>query len=524
MNWRSSWLSGSGVEPAREPGDVAIGGVVLRARGVEKSFGGVRALAGVDLEVRAGEVHALMGENGAGKSTLMKLVAGMDRWDAGEVEYLGREVCFKGAHEALGCGVHLIHQELMPFPDLTVTENLFAGRERVFGFGGWMDRAGMRERAVELLGRVGLGVDPDARMGSLSVAQMQGVEIARALAHEVKLLIWDEPTSALSHREVERLFGLVRELRQGGVAQVYISHKLEEVFALADRVTVLRDGCHVRTMDCGEVDGEELVRCMVGRDVARVGWKSGDKRGELLLAVSGLSRGGEVSELTVHRGEVVGLSGLVGAGRSELVSSLFGLGRARGYEATLRGRCFRPRHPAEALAKGVAMVTEDRQGWGLVGTMTVRENLMLGGSGGGLWLRKGEEDRLAREWCERLRIKVAGLGQRVGELSGGNQQKVILARALATGPELLILDEPTRGIDVGAKAEIYELIRELRDKGMAILLVSSELPEVMALSDRIVVMSEGCLTAEFTGEAATEAALLEQAMPRGRAGLELNSR
>lgn len=516
MKWRDSMRSRAEAEPLGLVRDVGRGEVVLRTVGVEKSFGGVRALVGVDLEVRAGEVHALMGENGAGKSTLMKVVAGMEQADGGVVEYLGREVSFVGAHEALGAGVHLIHQELMPFPELTVAENLFAGREMVRGGGGWMDRAGMRRRAGELLARVGLGVDPDARMGSLSVAQMQGVEIARALAQEVKLLIWDEPTSALSYREVERLFGLVRELRQGGVAQVYISHKLEEVFALADRVTVLRDGRHVRTMDGGEVDGGELVRCMVGRDVERVVRNSAENRGELLLGVSGLSREGEVRDLMVYRGEVVGLSGLVGAGRSELVSALFGLGGWGGYEARLRGRRFCPRHPAEALAEGVAMVTEDRQRWGLVGTMSVRENLLVGGSGGSWWLRRGEEDRLAREWCERLRIKVAGLEQRVGELSGGNQQKVILARALAAGPELLILDEPTRGIDVGAKAEIYELIRELRDGGMGILLVSSELPEVMALSDRIYVMSEGCLTAEFAGGEATEEGLLEWAMPRGR--------
>jgi len=498
---------------------------VLGVRGLTKAFGGVRALRGVDLDLRMGEVHALVGENGAGKSTLMKVVAGLERSDGGRVLYRGEAVRFRGPHEALARGIHLIHQELMPFPELTVAENLFAGREPVRGWLRWVDRGCMRQRTRELLGEVGIDANPDARMGDLTVAQMQGVEIARALAHEVKLLIWDEPTSALSSRETERLFRIVRELGRQGVTQVYISHKLDEVFRLANRITVLRDGERVLTCGVGETTPAGLIEAMVGREVSESFGTTKTSRGEPLLEVHGLKRSDPFGggDLQVHRGEVVGLAGLVGAGRTELVSGLYGLTRLREGTMCFKGRALRVRHPAAALKSGLAMVTEDRQRWGLVGTMSVEENLLLSTSGRGnrgYWLDRNSERELVRGWTKRLRIKVADPSQSVAELSGGNQQKVVLGRALITQPELLILDEPTRGIDVAAKAEIYRLIRELRDEGMGILLVSSELPELLALSDRILVMCEGRLAGELAGDTVTESSVLALAMPRQRSSAD----
>lgn len=433
----------------------------------------------------------------------------------------GREVAFRGPADALARGIHLAHQELMPFPDLTVAENLWAGREPLRVRWGWVDRAAMQRRSLELLGRVGVRVDPTMRMGDLTVGQMQGVEIARALAHEVKVLILDEPTSSLSWRETERLFQLVAELRARGVGLVYISHKLDEVFRLADRVTVLRDGERIATELCSETTPDRLMEQMVGRSVTLGRGEAGKPPGEVLLEVEQLTRTGAFAQidLRVHRGEIVGLAGLVGAGRTDLACTLYGLFPSASGRIRLRGATFRPRHPAEALAAGVAMVAEDRQVSGLIGALSVKENLSLSilsrwGRIG--WIDPSAELELAWEWANRLQIKVADLEQRIGELSGGNQQKVLLARALMTEPELLILDEPTRGIDVGAKAEIYALVRALREQGLGILLVSSEFNELMALCDRIVVMCNGRVTGEVQGAEASEALLLTYAMPRGK--------
>lgn len=497
------------------------GACVLRVHGLEKAFGGVRALQGVDLDLKAGEVHALVGENGAGKSTLMRVVAGLERPDRGCVTYRDRTVRFRGPHEALASGIHLIHQELMLFPDLTLAENLFAGREPVHGWLRWVDRVRMRQRTMELLAQVGVDLDPDVRMGGLTVAQMQGVEIARALAHEVKVLIWDEPTSALSWRETQRLFAIVGQLCRRGVAQVYISHKLDEVFRLAHRITVLRDGRRVVTCRTGETTPSRLIEAMVGRPVSSSPDATRRSPRGPLLQVHGLRQSDSfgTQPFEVRRGEVVGLAGLVGAGRSEFVAGLYGLEKPYWGRVLLDGTELRVRHPADALEAGMAMVTEDRQRWGLVGTLSVEENLLLSGSAHRerrWWLQRASERELTREWAKRLSIRIQDFSQRVGELSGGNQQKVVLARALITKPTLLMLDEPTRGIDVGAKSEIYELIRELRDQGMGILLVSSELPELLALSDRILVMREGEFVGELAGETATEEAVLALAMPRRR--------
>jgi ABC-type sugar transport system ATPase subunit len=497
---------------------------LLKACGISKTYGGVQALRGVDFEVVRGEVHAVVGENGAGKSTLMRLLAGLERPDAGTLRWQDREIRFHGPHEALARGIHLIPQELMPFPDLSVAENLFVGQEPAGWLPGTIDQGQIRQRAVELLGRAGFELDPDTRMGDLTVAQMQGVEIARALASEVQLLILDEPTSALSSHEIERLFSLIEDLRRGGLALVYISHKLDEVYRLADRVTVLRDGLKVGTTPAREVKPDRLIQWMVGRELAREGrFARARPAGDGLLEVRNLDLPGCFSDisLAVHRGEIVGLAGLVGAGRTELASALYGLRPAASGEVWLRGRRVLIRHPADALRAGIAMVTEDRQGLGLVGTLSVKENLVLALRSLG---RRGwridhrAEEQLARHWVQAVQIKMDDLSQGVLELSGGNQQKVVLARALMTEPSVLILDEPTRGIDVGAKAEIYHLLRQFRDDGLGMLLISSELPELLALCDRILVMGEGRLRAELEAPATTEAVILSYAMPRGNRG------
>ncbi|MHB1307642.1 MAG: sugar ABC transporter ATP-binding protein [Limisphaerales bacterium] len=493
--------------------------VVLRIRQLSKSFPGVRALDDVTLEVRQGEIHAVMGENGAGKSTLMKLLAGLEKPDAGEIHLHGQPVHLSSPHDALKRGIAMIHQELMPFPHLTVGENVLMGQEPTRGACGWVDRRELHSRAGRLLDRLGVTVAPTARMGSLSVGEMQVVEIAKALAHEARVLIMDEPTSALSEREVEKLFTVIRDLRRDGVAILYISHKLEEVFALADRVTVLRDGRHVGTHAIGELDAARLMTLMVGREVGLP--KTGGPRacGEVALAVRGLGRSGRFRDVTfaVRRGEVLGFAGLMGAGRTEVVSALYGLPPADSGEIRVRNRVVKIRSPRDALAAGIAMVTEDRQVLGLVPSMSVRENLTLSTLNRvcrGPWIDRAREDGVVAGQIERLGIKVRDPEMSARTLSGGNQQKLVLARALLADPEILILDEPTRGIDVGAKAEIHALVRRLADEGKAILLVSSELPELLSLSDRLVVLREGRIAAQLDRIDASPEVVLRHAVPR----------
>jgi ABC-type sugar transport system ATPase subunit len=498
---------------------------VLEVRGLCKAYGGVQALRGIDWGARAGEVHAVVGENGAGKSTLMGILSGLVRPDSGEVRYRGEAVEFEAPHAALRAGIHLVHQERMPFRELTVAENLYAGQELAGRWPGLLDRRRMRTEAARLLARLGWSLDVGRRMGGLTVAQMQGVEIARGLAHDVRVLILDEPTSALSPPEARRLFEVVDALRRGGVLVVYITHKLEEVYRLADRVTVLRDGVCRLTSEARAVGLGGLIQQMVGRELeGKLGSGvagRGRSCGERLLAVEGLSRRGAFEDVTfeVHRGEVVGLAGLVGAGRTELVEALYGGVRSDAGRVQFEGRVLRAREPREALEAGLALVTEDRQHSGVVGNLSVQANLTLSALGrccAGWWIRASMERRMAGEWIDELRVKTAGPCQSVTELSGGNQQKVLLGRALMTRPRLLILDEPTRGIDVGAKAEIYALIECWRAAGLGILLVSSELSELLALSDRILVMREGRICGELGAAEATEERVLARLF--GRSG------
>jgi len=490
---------------------------MLRLIGIEKSFPGVKALRDVSFDVRAGEVHALLGENGAGKSTLIKIMSGVYQPDSGSIEIDGTPTALTSPDVARATGIATIYQELLLFPELTVAENVFAGHAPKTRFGG-LDWRRMRARAKELLASLDIhDLDPNAIVGTLSVGNRQRVEILRALSQDARVLIMDEPTAALAEHDVNRLFDIVRRLRARGVGVVYISHRMDEIFELADRVTVLRDGSYVGTRSVAATDSAELVEMMVGRRIESLFPKITVPIGAPVLELRGLSRlpRSRPTSFTVHAGEIVGLAGLVGSGRSELAQIVFGATPASGGEMLLDGKPVTVRNPGQARALGIAYVPEDRGTQGLVRPMTVRENMSLtvlrAVSHAG-FLDVGAEERLADDYVARLSIRTAGIEVAALKLSGGNQQKIVLGKWLATKPKLLILDEPTRGIDVGAKAEIHRLMGELAGQGLAILMISSELPEVLGMSDRVFVMREGALVAEFARANASQAAVVAAMM------------
>jgi len=493
-------------------------GWLLEARGICKSFSGVKVLDGVSLAIARGEVHALMGENGAGKSTLMKILMGEHQPDSGEIYFDGRKVRIKNPHQAHILGLAMIHQELMAFPELSVAENLALGRNPD---GAWRQRFDWRSahrEARDWLQRAGFDLPTSARWNDLSVAQRQGVEIARALSMQARVLIMDEPTSALSSVEAESLFRVIRELKAKGVAVVYITHKLDEVFRIADMVTVLRDGRLVDRQPLSKVTPDSLIRQMTGRNIATDFAQGISHAGEILLEVRGLWRRGAFHDanLILRRGEIVGLAGLMGAGRTELASAIYGLQPADGGEIWIRGCLVRIDSPRTAMACGLAMVTEDRAQLGLVQTMNIEQNLTLSSLAKfciGPFIGRGREREAARQSIVSLGVKPADPDRNVAGLSGGNQQKVVFGKALLTEPDILILDEPTRGIDVGAKAEIHELIRRLAASGKAVLLVSSEMPEVMSLCHRLLVMRQGRIVAERIPTQTTPEEILRLAMP-----------
>lgn len=497
---------------------------VLQVRGVSKSFPGVRALRQVRLDVARGQVHALMGENGAGKSTLMRLLIGLEQPDAGEIRFHGRVVRITSPHAALKLGISMIHQELLPFPDLSVAENMFMGQLPGRRFPGWVHRGRLHAQAGELLQRLGVAVSPARLMRELSVSEMQTVEIAKALAHRAEVIIMDEPTSAISEREVEALFGIIRELQRRGVAIIYISHKLDEIFRVADTVTVLRDGQYVATEPLAALTRDRLIGLMVGRELKERPEAEAGRAGAEALAARGLGRRGQFGNinLTVRHGEVVGLAGLMGAGRTEVVSALYGLAPADAGEIRVHGKRVRINTPRDAMRNGIALASEDRKQFGLVLPMSVEHNLTLSNLRcccRGPLIRHREEARLAEERIREFGIKTASPQTPVKLLSGGNQQKVVLAKALLTDPDILLLDEPTRGIDIGAKAEIYALIERLARAGKAILLVSSELPELLLLSHRILVMRQGMIRAELDARRTSQEEILRWAMPEGTGGI-----
>jgi ABC-type sugar transport system ATPase subunit len=478
---------------------------------VSKSFAGLKVLNDVNFDVRAGEVHALLGENGAGKSTLIKIMAGLYSADEGEISVNDALVKFATPREAHAAGINTVHQELLLFPELTVAENVFLGQAPKTAWGG-LDWPAMRKRARALLDSLDShDLDVDARVGSLSVANRQRVEIARALAQEARVVIMDEPTAALAEADVQRLMDIVRRLRSRGVGIVYVSHRMPEIFALADRVTVLRDGKHVGTRDIGEVDEATLVSMMVGRAIDRLYPKKQGESGSPILELKDVSYRHAVRNvsLQLRRGEILGIAGLVGSGRTELALTIFGITPATSGEILIDGKPAAIPNPETARDLGIAYVPEDRGHQGLIRTQSISENIALAilkRLVRGFIIDGGKVAGEARNAIERFGIRARGPDQIVRQLSGGNQQKVVLGKWLATNPRILIMDEPTRGIDVGAKAEIHLLMRKLAGEGMAILMISSELPEVLGMSDRVLVMNGGRIVASFAeGEVTPEA-------------------
>jgi ribose transport system ATP-binding protein len=488
----------------------------LRVRGIRKAFPGVVALDGVDLEVHPGEVLALLGENGAGKSTLMKILSGALPRDEGEIEVAGQLVHVRGPRHARELGVRIIYQEFNLVPHLAVAENVVLGREPTVGLG-FVDRRKVAAEAEHLLSELGITLDPWMPVRELGVAQQQMVEVAKALSGQARVLIMDEPTSALSEGEIRALFAAVKRLTARGVGVIYISHRLEEVAQVADRVTVLRDGRHVGTCDARATPIPELVRMMAGREVTAHYPRRRGTPGEELLRAEGVGRGRALQDvsLVLRRGEVLGVAGLLGAGRTELARVLTGVDKPEKGSVVLRGRAARLASPGDAMRRGIALLPEDRKTQGLVLGLSVGRNLALPSAprlsrlG---FVREGQETELAQRQVADLRIKTPGLEQRAAFLSGGNQQKIVLGKWLATDVEVLVMDEPTRGIDVAAKVEIYELMNRLTDGGKAILMISSELPEVLGMSDRILVMHRGRGVAEIPAAEASQERVLAYAL------------
>ncbi len=498
--------------------------VLLRAETIVKRFPGVVALKGVSFDLREGEIHALCGENGAGKSTLIKTLSGIHPFGSYEGQMLldGKPLELRSTGDAEANKIAVIYQELALVPEMSVAENIFLGREPKRG--AFIDWITMSEQSRALLRRFGIDIDPDTRVRDLGVGHQQLVEIVKALAKESRILILDEPTAALSESEVEILLDILRDLRERGVTCVYISHKLGEVFAVADRITVLRDGASIVTLDAAKTDRSEVIRNMVGREIGDLFPRQTPTIGAPLLQVQALNVSppeGSTTRLRdisfdVHAGEVLGIGGLMGAGRSELLMHIFGAwGTRTGGTATIDGVSLNSTSPARSIAAGLVMVTEDRKRYGLVLDEAIGFNMSLSSllsmTTGGL-LDSSREWKENRQYFDSLRVKAPGLESIVGKLSGGNQQKVVLGKALMTKPKVVFLDEPTRGIDVGAKLEVYNLINELTASGQAVVLVSSELPELMGMSDRIIMLHEGEIGGTFSRQDATPEKLLAAAM------------
>jgi ribose transport system ATP-binding protein len=487
----------------------------LRMRGICKRFPGVQALQNAELEVIPGEVHVLLGENGAGKSTLMKVLCGQHPPDIGDVELAGVSIRPDSPLEAGRLGLVMIHQELNLVPGLTVAENIFLGNEPATG--GLIRGEEMRHRSRELLGRLRCEVDPDTLVSKLSVAEQQLVEIARALRERARLLVMDEPTAALSDAEIEALFEVIRSLVRDGVPVIYISHRLKEIFAIGDRVTVMRDGHTVGTRQVASTDVAELIRLMVGRTIDEQIPKRQVPIGDIVLEVEKLTVSDTVEpiSLSIRSGEILGVAGLMGSGRTELARAIFGADAAGGGRIRVAGRKLAGHGPAASIAAGLGFLTEDRKQQGLMLQRSVTENVTLTSLDDFSWLGiidLGSERSRTRALVEKLRIRAASLDQETVNLSGGNQQKVVLARWLAARCSVLLFDEPTRGIDVGAKAEIYELIGELVEQGVAVVLISSELPELLGLADRVAVMHDGALQGILPRAEATQERIMELAL------------
>lgn len=488
---------------------------IVEMKGITKRFPGVLALNDVKLNLRAGTVHSLMGENGAGKSTLMKILAGVYTLDEGQILIDGKPVSISDPRSGLDHGIAMIHQELSFIPELSAAENIYLGRE-LRNRAGLVSKHMMAEEAQKVFDRWGIKIKATTLMRELSVAQAQMVEIAKAIAFDARIIIMDEPTSAITDREVAALHKIIAQLRAAGTAIIYITHKMDEVFAISDEITIFRDGTWVATELAKDMTRDSLISLMVGRELTALFPKSEAKIGEVVLEVKNLNRGRQVRDVSfsVKRGEILGFAGLMGSGRTEVLETLFGIHAAESGTIKVKGKEVKIREPHQAIAAGIGLLTEDRKKTGIMGVLSVRDNMSVAALSkftiGGI-LRKPMIEKQCEDQRQALSLKTPSLNQQIQNLSGGNQQKVLLSRWLLTDPDILIIDEPTRGIDVGAKSEIHRLMSELAKQGKAIIMVSSEMPEILGMSDRVVVMCEGRLVGEVSRKDATQENIMELA-------------
>lgn len=492
---------------------------VLELKGITKKFPGVKALDNVHFKLKPGEIHALMGENGAGKSTFIKIITGVYTPDEGEMNVNGRKVAFKGPNDAASLGIAAIYQHVTCYPDLTVTENIFMGHEKLRKWTRNIRWKEMHDEAQRLLDELGADFDPKTVMGALSVAQQQIVEIAKALSTDAKIIIMDEPTAALTVQESEQLYKIAEQLRDKGASIIFISHRFEDMYRLAGNVTVFRDGKYIGTWGVRDISNDDLIVAMVGREVTQLFPKVETKIGGEALRLEKLGKTGYFADIsfTLRKGEILGLTGLVGAGRSELCQAIFGIHPYDRGKVYVEGKEVRITKPSDAMRLGIGYLPEDRQKQGLILDWGIGNNITLPTmkrfSARG-WIRNDEERKVAKLLSEKVNVKAVSIYDRVSSLSGGNQQKVVVAKLLTSDLKVIILDEPTKGVDVGAKSAIYEIIGDLASQGYGIILVSSEMPEILGLSDRIAVMREGRITAVFDRNAATQETILEAAMDK----------
>ena len=490
---------------------------ILQVNGLSKSFSGVKALDNVHFDLQKSEVHAIMGENGAGKSTFMKILMGLLAPDAGELVFEGQTLKNNNVHQILKKGIAMIHQEILAVPELTVAQNIFLGRETTKWLPSWLNNKAINEQAEAILAEIGIDINPKTKMKHLGVAQMQMVEIAKAISTNAKVIIMDEPTSAISDKEVAVLFKIIKDLTAKGVAILYISHKMDEIYQIADRITVLRDGKYITTKNTADLAPKDLIAKMVGREIAALYPDSIAASGKVLLSVKALTKKGKFADINfeVRAGEVLGMAGLMGAGRTEIARAIYGLDPCDSGEIWVKDQKIAVKSPRDAIKNGIGYVSEDRKGWGFVPQMSVQHNVSLTylpHFAKNYWIQNRPEVAAAKKTVEELKIKTASIDQKVTYLSGGNQQKVVIGRVLLAQPQILILDEPTRGVDVGAKFEIYKLINQLKTNGIAIILISSELPEILGMSDRILVLSKGKQTALLSKQEATQEKIMHHAV------------
>ena len=496
-----------------------MGDLILSMKGITKSFSGVAALKNAALDLKAGEVVALMGENGAGKSTLMKILTGIYSKDSGEIQYMGQEVCFKGPAESEEAGISIVHQELNMMNDLTVAQNLFIGREEMNGF--LIDDKKMNEKARELFKILKIDINPAEKIGNLTVGKQQMVEIAKAISSKAKVIIFDEPTAALTDSEIEELFKVIRDLKKQGTGMVYISHRMDEINVISDRVIVMRDGEYVGTLITKECSKDDIIKLMVGRAIFGEPKIASNvaKDAPVVLKCENLNRGKAVKDVSfeLRKGEILGFSGLMGAGRTEVARLIFGADKKDSGKIFINGKEVTIHTPQDAVAHGIGYLSEDRKRYGLIVDKSVEENTVISSLNDfvkGIFIDKAKSKEVSQKYVESLKTKTPSVSQLVKKLSGGNQQKVVIAKWLVKNSDILIFDEPTRGIDVGAKSEIYALMERLAKEGKSIIMISSELPEVLRMSDRVIVMCEGRITGILDIAEANQEVIMQSATKR----------